>query len=389
MTAKVRSNIKTVSIHVIIWTLILMINFIFLTNYVFNFDLKFHILSWIVYIVIFYINYSFLIPSFLLRKKILAFTAGSIILLSGGFLINKAIARNQFITVFRQNNGEQGMAKFGPDPFKPMPPDFKGPPPGFDKEVFKRNDLEMRLRNGKPMGPGHDLGRLIFPMSGLLLLFFASISAKVFLRLRDNEKKRDALEKERISTELIYLKQQINPHFLFNTLNNLYALSIRNPEITPSAILKVSSILRHTLYKTDESPALLQEEIEIINDYIDVQKMRSKNNLPVEYSLTGEVGSHKIEPFILLPLIENAFKYGMADLNNSIIRIMITINSGKLQFIVENKKSFVAEPDPEHSGIGLKNIKRRLDLVYPDNHIFEIDDKDESFSVKVELPLEN
>ena len=87
--------------------------------------------------------------------------------------------------------------------------------------------------------------------------------------------------KERISTELIYLKQQINPHFLFNLLNNLYALSIKNPELTTEAILKVSSILRYTLYKSDNSLALLREEIEIINAYIDIQKMRSKNNLPI------------------------------------------------------------------------------------------------------------
>jgi two-component system, LytTR family, sensor kinase len=382
-----RKNIKTISIHVIIWVLILMINFVFLKNYVINFDLTFHILIWVVYISLFYINYSFLIPAFLLKKKILSFIAGSLILLSGAYLINQTIARNQFITVFRQNGGNQGGGAFTPDEFKPMPPDFKNPPPEFDRELLKRPDLEMRLRKNGPMGHGPDFGKKLFPLSGLLLLYFASISAKVFMRFREDEKKRDDIMKERISTELIYLKQQINPHFLFNTLNNLYSLSIKNPELTPEAILKVSSILRYTLYKPDNSMSLLSEAIEIINAYVDIQKMRSKNNLTVTYNLTGDTNDYKIEPFILLPLVENAFKYGMADITESFINIRITINSDKLKFIVENKKSFMTEPDPEHSGIGLKNIKRRLDLVYPDCHEFRIEEKDDTFSVYLELPL--
>ncbi len=383
----IRTNFKTISIHLTIWLVILLINFSFLKNYVIHFDLTFHILIWIVYIVLFYINYSFLIPVFLLRKKIIAFIAGSMILLSGAFFLNQAIARNQFITVFKQNGGMPGQGGFPHEEFKPMPPGFKGPPPQFDRELLKRPDLEMMLKNNKPMGHRPDFGKFLFPLSGLLLLYFASISVKVFLRFRDDEKKRDDITKERIATELLYLKQQINPHFLFNTLNNLYALSVTNPDITPGAILKVSSILRYTLYKSDNSLALLSDEIEILNAYIDIQRMRSKNHLPINYSLSGEVNQYKIEPFILLPLIENAFKYGMANINESFINIEITINSDKLKFSVENKKSSLSEPDPEHSGIGLKNIKRRLDLVYPDCHEFRIDNLNETFAVTVELPL--
>ena len=193
--------------------------------------------------------------------------------------------------------------------------------------------------------------------------------------------------KERISTELLYLKQQINPHFLFNTLNNIYALSIKNPAITPAAILKVSSILRYTLYKSGNSLSLLKDEIEIINSYIDFQKMRSKNSLPIKYDVKGSINHYKIEPFILLPLIENAFKYGMADINNSFINIQITINSDKFNFFISNRKSFVKEFEWEYTGIGLKNIKRRLDLVYPDCHKFKILDEDEIFSVFLEIPL--
>jgi hypothetical protein len=382
-------NIKSVSIHIIIWLLIFLTNLIFLKNYVINFDLRFHILTWIVFIALFYINYSILIPYFLLRKRITTFIFLALACLSGAYLINKSIAENQFVTVFRQIHNADQKNPPGQDSLNPGPPGFGGPPPSFNRELMKRPEFDRMLKNGKPFRHRPDFGRLIFPVSGLLLLFFASISTRVFLRFRDDGKKKDELEKERIATELVYLKQQINPHFLFNTLNNLYAISIKNPEITPGAILKVSSILRYTLYKTENVPAFLKDEIEIINAYIDFQKLRSKNNLPIEYDLQGEVGEHKIEPFILLPLVENAFKYGMADLNNSFIRILFTIKPGKLLFNIENKKSQQAVSDPEHSGIGLKNIQRRLDLVYPDNHIFRIDNREEIFSVHLELPLEN
>jgi two-component system LytT family sensor kinase len=384
---KINSNFKSISIHLVTWLVILLVNFSFLKNYVINFDLTFHVLIWIVYIALFYINYSFLIPVFLLRKQILSYIAGSLILLSGAYLINQSIARNQFITVFKQNGGTQGMNGPGPGEFRRMPPDFKGTPPEFDRELLKRPDLEMRLRQNKPMEHGRDFGKMLFPLSGLLLLYFASISIKVLIKFRADEKKKDDLMKERITTELLYLKHQINPHFLFNTLNNLYSLSIKNPELTTEAILKVSSILRYTLYKPDNSMALLSEAVDIINAYIDIQKMRSKNNLPIHYNLTGEVNSYKIEPFILLPIIENAFKYGMADINESFINIDITIISDKLKFTVENTKSFISEPDPQHSGIGLKNIKRRLDLVYPDCHQFRIENNEKTFTVFLELPL--
>jgi two-component system, LytTR family, sensor kinase len=388
MISTKRIKIKSVRLHIIIWTLIFLTNLIFLKNYVINFDLRFHILTWIVYIAVFYINYSFLIPYFLLRKRLITFIFLSLACLSGAYLINQSIAESQFVTVFRQINADLKNLP-GQDSLNPRPPGFGGLPPSFNRELMKRPEFDRMLKNGEPFRHRPDFGRLIFPVSGLLLLFFASISTKVFLRFRDDEKMRDELEKERIATELGYLKQQINPHFLFNTLNNLYAISIKNPEITPEAILKVSSILRYTLYKTDNLPAFLKDEIEIINAYIDFQKLRSKNNLPVEYDLQGEVGEHKIEPFIILPLVENAFKYGMADLNNSFIRIQITIKSGKLQFNVENKKNLQAVSDPEHSGIGLKNIERRLELVYPDNHIFSIDNSKETFSVHLEMPLDN
>jgi LytS/YehU family sensor histidine kinase len=316
------------------------------------------------------------------------FIAGSLIVLSASYFINYTIARNQFITVFKQMGGVPGQNSFGKNEFNSGAPGSTKPPfPEFGREEFRRHDLESMLQKKQIRGRGPGFDRKLFPLYGLLLVYFASISSRVLLKFSEDEKKKEDIMKERISTELLYLKQQINPHFLFNTLNNIYSLSIKNPEITPDAILKVASILRYTLYKPDNSLALLKDEIEIINAYIDFQKMRSKDNLPITYSLSGPIDNYKIEPFILLPLVENAFKYGMANINDSFITIQFTINSDILKFSISNKKSYIKESDSEHSGIGLRNINRRLVLLYPDCHEFKVVDKDEVFSVFLELPL--
>jgi sensor histidine kinase YesM len=343
---------------------------------------------WAIYISLFYTCYAFLIPEFLFKKKILPFIAGSLILISASFFLNQAIEKKQFITVFKQMGKTPGSNPFDPNQSKLAKPGPMRPPfPEFDKEVLRRTDFEMIFQNKRLMGRGPFFDRNLLSLSGLLLVYFASISIKVLLKFREDEKKKEEIFKERISSELMYLKQQVNPHFLFNTLNNIYSLSIKNPEITPSAILKVASILRYTLNKSDNSLALLKDEIEIMNVYIDFQKMRFKNNLPITYAVTGPVEDYKIEQFILLPLIENAFKYGMININDSFINIQITIKSDKLKFLVSNKKSLTNGNDLEHSGIGLKNIKRRLDLIYTDCYVLKIEDKDETFSVSLELPL--
>ena len=387
---KIREDYKSITIHIFTWLMLLMINYIFLKNFVVNFDFTFNILIWSLYISVFYICYSILIPLFLFRKKVLGFLAGSLILISASYLINQTIAQNQFITVFKQMDKAPGPNPFGPDQYQPVPPGQMRPPfPRFNREVLRRPDLEMMLHDKRPMGRGPFLDRKVFSLSGLLLVYFAAISIKVLLKFRDDEKKKEEIMKERISSELIYLKQQVNPHFLFNTLNNIYSLSIKNPEIMPSAILKISSILRYTLNKSDNSLASLRDEIEIMNAYIDFQKMRFKNNLPLIYKVSGSIDDYKIEPFILLPLIENAFKYGMVNIKDSFINIEITIKSEKLKFLISNKKSFTHESKLEHSGIGLNNIKRRLDLIYPDCHKLLIEDNDNIFSVCLELPLKH
>jgi hypothetical protein len=360
-----------------------MINYIFLKNYVITFDLHFHILTWVVYISLFYISYSFLIPVYLFREKAVSFLIGSIFIIAVFYFINLSIGRNQFITVFKETDEAPAPGFFPPGE---RPPDslvhFRPPMTEFDRQNIRKPELERMLEGRMPPRRGPEL----LPLYGLFLVYFASVSIKVLQKLKDDEKKQESIFKERISTELTYLKQQINPHFLFNTLNNIYSLSINNPDLTPAAILKVSSILRYTLYKSDKTLALLRDEIDIINAYLDLQNMRFKNALPIKYSVIGEIGEYKVEPFIFLPLVENAIKFGISGTGDFFISISITIKSGKIKFLISNKINQTGS-DSEHSGIGLKNIKRRLDLVYPEDHEFNVKEEEGMFSVFLELPL--
>jgi two-component system, LytTR family, sensor kinase len=387
MLQYIRKNQRSIGLHIVTWFLLLSFNYLFLKLYVISFDLHFHILVWLLYLSIFYISFSLLIPVFLLKKKILIFIICSLILLAVSYLINDRIDRNQFITIFRENMNNQPDQDFFM-PQEDWQPRFgkAGPPFGLNRQEVSRPDLDRMLNMSPPKplgGPG------FFSFYGLLIVYFASISIRFFQKLHDDDKIESEITRERISTELLYLKQQVNPHFLFNTLNNIYSLSIKNPSITPEAILKVSSILRYTLYKSDNSLALLKDELEIINTYIDFQKLRFKNNLPIIWQITGLPDNKKVEPFILLPLVENAFKYGMVNQNDSLISIQITINHDELKFHISNKKNILAEPNFEHPGIGIKNIQRRLDLVYPERYKFKITDENELFSVSLEIPLIN
>jgi two-component system, LytTR family, sensor kinase len=383
-------KIKNTCIHIFVWILVFTINYIFFKNNVVAFDLKYNLIIWLVYVSLFYISYSFLIPFFLFRDKLLAFISSSVILIALAFFTNQVTTRNQFMSTERQREAESGINSFRPFPFAPKPPDFRWfPALPNDSDTIRRHDQFGEMPN-RPRPPrGIDFNRIMFPLYGLLLVYFSSIIIKMLIKFKEDERKKEDIMKERVATELLYLKQQINPHFLFNTLNNIYSLSIKNPEITPEAILKISSILRYTLYKTDNSPSLLKDEIEIISTYIDFQRLRSKNELPVTYNVTGIIENYKVESFILIPLVENAFKYGMANIKDSFINIQVTIINDNLEFIVSNKKSLIEESDPEHSGIGLKNIKRRLDLVYADYHEFKITDEVDVFTVNLKLPLIN
>lgn len=197
------------------------------------------------------------------------------------------------------------------------------------------------------------------------------------------------LEKEKLEAELKFLKSQIHPHFLFNTLNNLYALTLKKSDKAPEMVIQLSNLLEYTLYSGKESEVGLNEELKQIKGYIDLEKLRFGKRLKLNQEISGNVDSLLIAPLLLLPFVENSFKHGVSnDLKAPAIDLKVIVNENTLLFSVRNSCS--VEPEKFESykeGIGLKNVKRRLELLYRDRHTLEINQKKDLFEVNLTLEL--
>jgi len=218
-----------------------------------------------------------------------------------------------------------------------------------------------------------------------LVFIFLSIVLKFSVDWFINERVQRDLENQRLSAELAFLKSQINPHFLFNSLNSIYSLAYQRSDTTPEAILKLSEIMRYMLYESNDNKVDLARELQYLQNYIDLQKIRFGKKAYVDYVVNGTVTNQRIVPLLLISFIENAFKHGVANDPNFPIMLTININSNRLDFYMQNKKH-------QHNrdavgGIGLQNVKRRLDLLYEGKYKLKINDEPETYSSELTLML--
>jgi LytS/YehU family sensor histidine kinase len=190
------------------------------------------------------------------------------------------------------------------------------------------------------------------------------------------------------ASELALLRSQVNPHFLFNTLNNIYSLVYKKSDDAPEAVMKLSSIMRYMLYDATTDKVLLEKEIEYLKSFIELQKLRLRQQDFVEIAIHGNPNGRTIAPMLLIPFVENAFKHSSKNSPHPGIRINLFIEVEKIQFIVANhiRKSPETAVDPS-GGIGMHNIQRRLDLLYPGKHSLLITEDQDIFTVK--LVIEN
>ncbi|GAA0890673.1 hypothetical protein GCM10009122_03520 [Fulvivirga kasyanovii] len=192
-----------------------------------------------------------------------------------------------------------------------------------------------------------------------------------------------SLQADKTAAELALLKSQVNPHFFFNTLNNLYSLTVRHSDEAPKVILKLSDMMRYTIYEGKKSFVPVSEEIEYLNNYIELHKIRYYKTVDISFHhQTGE--GETVAPLLFIILLENAFKHGVESLaDGAYINMRLTSEDGALHFIIENNF------DPAHKsdvpGIGLENLKRRLDLIYPDNHNLDITRQENIFKVELSI----
>jgi len=185
-----------------------------------------------------------------------------------------------------------------------------------------------------------------------------------------NERVQRNLESQKKDMELQFLKSQLNPHFLFNSLNNIYSLAYQKSDKTADAILKLSEIMRYMIYESNDSWVALSKEVEYVQSYIELQKLRFKDGAAVELTLNGEIDAQHVVPLILISFVENAFKHGVANDPEDPIRINIIANQKILHFSITNKKSKTNKD--AMGGVGLNNVERRLQLLYPDRYKLNI-----------------
>jgi hypothetical protein len=218
-----------------------------------------------------------------------------------------------------------------------------------------------------------------------LLVFLFSTGVKVMQKWLNSERRNKQIENEKLQAELSFLKSQINPHFLFNTLNNIYSLAESKSDLTPLAVMKLSSIMRYVLTEARQDSVPLEKEMQFIHDYIELQKIRNTDKTSVGFTVVGDVTGKKISPLILLPFTENAFKYGVSTRELSPINILIESNKSEIHFRIVNNKHNNGKFNLIKTGIGINNTRRRLDLLYPGRYELEIEDEPHTYTINLNI----
>ena len=229
-----------------------------------------------------------------------------------------------------------------------------------------------------------DLLKFFAAFIGITSLVKLSKSYFLLLEARNQIMK---MQKEKSEAELNALRVQINPHFLFNGLNSIYSLVLKHSGKAPETILKLSEILRYIIYETRKEKVDLKKELDYMQYYIDIQKLRSGPLAKIEASITGNPVNREIAPLLFLPLIENSFKHGIkGETGSTFVVLEWTIGEDFIRFVTENNKGQSEDIEMDkRPGIGLENLKQRLNIIYPGRHHFEITETEELFRVELEI----
>ena len=228
-----------------------------------------------------------------------------------------------------------------------------------------------------------------YPFTGgtavFFLVFTVSTCMKVIQQWLAAENRQKLIETEKLNTELSFLKSQINPHFLFNTLNYIYSLAVVKSDATAGAVMKLSSIMRYVLSDTKQHLVPLEKEVQFIQHFIDLQKVRLTDKIKINFTVTGNVEGKQVAPLIFIPFVENAFKYGISTKEASEINISIDCTENQVIFTSDNRVLATDTNSENNNGIGLQNTKRRLEISYPGKHQLTISKKDDHFNVELKI----
>jgi hypothetical protein len=311
-----------------------------------------------IYILIFYLSYFWLIPKLLFQGKKVKYYLSIFIIIVALYFVNEFANWTLIKEVAKVESLRPA------DRPKPEPPDRRDGRHDRGKSEFRflrRFDIYNYLLTS-------------FLVSGF------SVGLRMSGKYIENEKKRKELEKEKLSSELAFLKNQVGPHFFFNTLNNIYSLTEINTKEAQNAILQLSKLMRYLLYESEKGDIQLSSEIAFMKNYIDLMKLRLSDKVTLNYSFPDNYTDFTVPPLIFIPFIENAFKHGVSYREKSFIDIKLEVENKNLRFSCINSV-FAKKDDMSGSGIGLENARKRLKLLFPNAHKLDIGQHDQVFEV--------
>lgn len=324
-------------------------------------------LFFLVYAALFYGNWLVLVPKLYLRQHYVAYAAVFV-----GLLVLIYFSQPFEKLIFRKFGQEQGREP------RPEPPreGFRegrppGPPPGMEP---------------RPMpGPVRERAVDFVSLTLFIVVWAVAMAIRISREWRQSERRAILSEAEKAHAELSFFKAQINPHFLFNTLNNIYALAVSSSTHTAPSILKLSQMMRYITEEATENYVPLEDELACLENYVELQKLRLNAKTILDFSVKGQPEGIRIAPLILMTFVENAFKYGVSNHRESVIRIAVEVGGKDIQFFCQNR-IIERKRDDDRTGVGILNTKKRLDLLYSDSYDLGIRNDGEVFTVNLKLP---
>ena len=250
---------------------------------------------------------------------------------------------------------------------------------------MRRKPLDFQPIDPLPMlGPGE-----LVAFFGGLLLMGMNLGVKLYFRSQEATKAIAQIEKHALERQLQYLKYQVNPHFLMNTLNNIHALVDIDPERAKASIVELSKLMRYVLYEGNNKLTSLSREVQFLHNYVRLMSMRYSGNVRISLDVPETLPDSMLPPLLLVIFVENAFKHGISYRNKSFVEISLKPQADRLLFDCRNSRQQNTQDENMKGGVGLSNVRRRLDLLFPGNYTLDIKEQEDTYAVHLDIPLTN
>ena len=257
----------------------------------------------------------------------------------------------------------------------------------MDAEMMASKQQPPPMREGGPLmmfGPGE-----VVIFFGGLLLMGMNLGVKLYFRSQEDADILSQIEKHALERQLQYLKYQVNPHFLMNTLNNIHALVDIDPERAKTSIVELSKLMRYVLYEGNNKLTSLSREVQFLHNYVRLMSMRYSDNVRISLDVPEILPDSMLPPLLLVIFVENAFKHGISYRNKSFVEISLKPQADRLLFNCRNSRQQKPQDENMKGGVGLSNVRRRLDLLFPGNYTLDIKEQEDTYTVYLDIPLTN